>query len=96
MDKAEEFMPMLMLMLVLVLMLVLMLAGSVELAGMADDTGGFEVLANAPLEENVDEGGSLSETSTGHTSASTPPTFRAVQLLKGADGKPANALPPHV
>jgi hypothetical protein len=78
-------MPMLMLILVLVLMLVLMLvltlAESAELAGIADDTAGLKVLANAPLEENVDDGGSLSETSTGHTSASTPPTFRAVQLL---------------
>jgi hypothetical protein len=92
-NTIEEFMPMLMLMLVLVL--VLMLAEPVELAGIADDTGGFEVLANAPLDENVDEGGSWSETSTGQTSASTPPTIRAVQLLKGADGKPANALPPH-
>lgn len=41
------------------------------------------------VEENVDDGGSVLETSTGHTSASTPPIVKAVQLLKGANGKPA-------
>ena len=59
-----------------------------------DDTVGLEmVLAGALVElwveGAVDDGGSMLETSTGHTSASTPPIVSAVQLLNGAMGKPA-------
>jgi hypothetical protein len=44
----------------------------------------------------VDEGGMTVATSTGHTSASMPPMINAVQLLKGALGKPAYARPPQL
>lgn len=40
--------------------------------------------------------GTVVERSTGHTSASTPPIVRAVQLSKGAIGKPARARSPHL
>jgi hypothetical protein len=89
-DAIEEFM----------LMLMLMLAEVIILDDNEDDTGGLEIvlayaLVERSVDENVGEGGSIFDTSTGHTSASTPPIVRAVQLLKGADGKPAKALPPH-
>ncbi len=46
-------------------------------------------LVELSTNELVDDGGSISDTSTGHTSASTPPIVMTEQLLKGADGKPA-------
>lgn len=57
-----------------------------------DDTGGLDVVpAGASVELGVDEADEGCEASTGQTSASTPPIVKAVQLLKGARGKPANA-----
>jgi hypothetical protein len=53
------------------------------------------VLAGALVEPElsgaVDDGGTMVATSTGHTSASMPPIVKAVQLPKGALGKPAYA-----
>jgi hypothetical protein len=46
-------------------------------------------LVEPELSEAVDDGGTMVATSTGHTSASMPPIVKAVQLPKGAVGKPA-------
>jgi hypothetical protein len=61
-----------------------------------DDIGELEELLVGAFVElgndiAVDEGATWFETSTGHTSASTPPIVSTVQLLKGAFGKPAKA-----
>ncbi len=55
-----------------------------ELEGMLDGA-----LVELWIDEKVDDGAVMFETSTGHTLASTPPIVKAVQLLNGALGKPA-------
>lgn len=71
-----------------------MLAELPTLAIVEDATEALGGMLDGPLvelaiDEIVDDGASMFETSTGHTSASTPPIVEAVQLLKGAIGKPA-------